>query len=100
MRFPFMRAVATAALIVGVFAGLAVSPAAATNIGNEGCTPGYWKNHTASWEEYATTDKLKFVFSRGTDLPFTDPATPADVRQFANSTMLDALNFKGGPGLA
>lgn len=37
-----------------------VPPAAA-----EGCTPGYWRNHTDRWQNYATTDSFAGVFSAG-----------------------------------
>lgn len=65
------------------------SVAGATNIGNEGCTPGYWKNHTESWEEYSPTLKLKFVF-----------AFPAGLAAMGEDTMLTALSYQGGPGVA
>ena len=87
----FTVAGAVAALVGCLFA---VAPAGhAENIGNQGCTPGYWKNHTDNWFEDAanqvpipTTRKLSvagFV---------TSP-------QFANTTLLQALSLKGGPSL-
>jgi hypothetical protein len=41
------------AVSVGVVAGLLgfAAPADATNIGEDGCTPGYWKTHTEDWLE-------------------------------------------------
>ena len=62
-----------------------LSPAAAVNIGNEGCTPGYWKNHTEDWQEYTTSSKLKFNFVLG--------EFAADI---GDTTFLQALRFKGG----
>jgi hypothetical protein len=63
-----------------------VSAAHATGTGHEGCTPGYWKNHTDSWEE-ATPDQLvKFHFADAT-------------AHVANWTMLQGLQAKGGPGV-
>jgi hypothetical protein len=62
-------------------------PAGATNIGNEGCTPGYWKNHTSNWEEYGPNTKLGSVF-----------VIPSGLTATANTTMLEALNFGGGRG--
>lgn len=53
--------------------------------GDEGCTPGYWKNHLGSWEGYAPNDLVSSVFTG---------ASP-----FASNTLLEALNFGGGPGL-
>ena len=64
------------------------SPAVATGIGNEGCTPGYWKNHPDSWEEYTPDTKLGDLWT-----------FPAELSGFADWTMLDALNAQGGPGL-
>jgi hypothetical protein len=60
--------------------------ASAANIGQEGCTPGYWKNHTSNWEEYRTTTKLGTVF---TSLAGT---------KYADMTLLQALSLKGGSG--
>jgi hypothetical protein len=67
---------------------IAVAPANAVNIGNEGCTPGYWKNHTENWEEYAPTSLLRSQWE-----------FPAQLSQFGNLTMLEALQLKGGPGI-
>jgi hypothetical protein len=52
----------TLACTLLVAAGLAAAPAAsnANAIGYQGCTPGYWKNHTDNWQE-TSDDKL---FSR------------------------------------
>jgi hypothetical protein len=54
--------------------------------GREGCTPGYWKNHTESWEGYAPDEALSVVFA----------ATPA---QYASTTLLQGLSFNGGNGV-
>ncbi|HSL83318.1 MAG TPA: hypothetical protein VLF66_11125, partial [Thermoanaerobaculia bacterium] len=57
---------------------------------NQGCTPGYWKTHTASWPPtgYSTTQKVKDVFSEADFWPGV-----------GNSTLLQALDFGGGSGL-
>ncbi len=73
---------AVAVTIVGFGA-----PAQAKNIGNEGCTPGYWKNHTDNWQEAAPTDLLASKYSSVAD------SSIADV------TMLEALRLKGGSGV-
>lgn len=62
----------------------------------EGCTLGFWKNHTGqgpgnqanAWAEtgYDTNDKLDEVFDIPGDLDFD-----------GDETLLDALNFRGGP---
>jgi hypothetical protein len=30
--------------------------------GDDGCTPGYWKNHTSSWSGYSPNDLFNTVF--------------------------------------
>jgi hypothetical protein len=51
--------------------------------GDEGCTPGYWKNHVESWQVYAPGATLTSVF--GSDA--------------LSGTLLDALGFGGGSGI-
>jgi hypothetical protein len=93
----------TLALVAGLATAFVVtiSPAHAVNIGNEGCTPGYWKNHPESWQEAGNA-------SPNTPLTFDHPS--ADIPPFAPTsddldgngnpdTFLEALHFKGGPGL-
>lgn len=55
--------------------------------GNQGCTPGYWKNHTGSWTStpYRPHLLVSGVFS---------PVPSA----LANWTLLQALDGGGGPG--
>lgn len=56
--------------------------------GDEGCTPGYWKNHLSSWAAtgFSTSQTLEDVF----DVP--------DEFGLDNRTLLQALNFQGGTG--
>jgi hypothetical protein len=68
------------------------SPVGATNIGNEGCTPGYWKNHTDNWFEdvgvpIPATKTLAGAGYAPSSVPGTD-------------TLLMALSYHGGPGAA
>lgn len=79
------------ALIAGMLVGAA--PAQATNIGNEGCTPGYWKNHTDNWLEdpYTPISSAKPIYMHGA-FYVTAP--------LRNDTFLDALSYRGGPGAA
>jgi hypothetical protein len=90
-------------LAVGLTSALVftMAPAHATNIGEEGCTPGYWKNHTDAWQEAGP-------LSPNTPLTYDHPS--ADIPPFAptssdldsdgtTDTFLSALSFKGGPGL-
>ena len=60
----------------------------ATNIGNEGCTPGYWKNHTSNWEDYSPTQTLDDLFN-----------FPDTLASFRDDTLLQALSYPGGSGL-
>lgn len=64
----------------------AATPAAAHPIGNEGCTPGFWKNHPDEWPIANST--LEQVYN----VP--------DAFGLDNKTLLQALSFEGGPGLA
>jgi hypothetical protein len=82
-----IRALIVAGALAAGAAGFAAAPADATNIGNEGCTPGYWKNHTDNWEEYAASDPL--------DWQFNFPDSLAGMR---DDTWLEALGYGGGPG--
>lgn len=89
MKRSLSMVLATAALALGIWC--APGQAGATNIGNEGCTPGYWKNHTGSWEEFTPNSPLNVYASN-----FTFPDALAKYR---TATFLEALNFKGGPGV-
>ena len=80
------RLSACAALLAVVATG--ALPAAATNIGSQGCTPGYWKNHTSSWEEYRPGSLLRNNF-----------AIPNGLAAFRQDTFLDALRYGGGSGV-
>jgi hypothetical protein len=53
--------------------------------GDEGCTPGYWKNHLGSWVGYAPGQTVGSVFTGSL---------------YGSSTLLQALNFGGGSGVA
>jgi hypothetical protein len=61
----------------------------------EGCTPGYWKNHTDSWVVYSPEDLIGNVFGLWDDW-FNLREELSDI---ADYTLLEALNFKGGPGI-
>lgn len=89
MRLQSVRTAFVATLAVLV-TSLAPGSASATAIGEEGCTPGYWKNHTDNWLEteegdisYATDERFGDVFDVDYDV-----------------TLLDALQGGGGNGLA
>jgi hypothetical protein len=79
--------------------GLVTAPASAVDTGDNGCTPGYWKNHTDSWQEYAPSQLLGDDLRPGDgEAYFAFAADPAYAR-FADVTFLQALRLKGGPGL-
>ena len=54
--------------------------------GEEGCTPGYWKNHTTAWDQYRPNQTVGSVFSGAT-------------ASLADDTLLQALNYGGGSGV-
>jgi hypothetical protein len=74
------------AIACSIVAG-GVTSASAVGTGNEGCTPGYFKNHPGVWEEYKPTDTLASVFP------------DADLGQYGQTTLLQALSFGGGSDL-
>ena len=57
--------------------------------GDEGCTPGYWKNHTDSWlpTGFSTGQSVVSVFSAASAFP-----------TLASNSLLTALDDGGGPG--
>jgi hypothetical protein len=58
-------------------------------LGNQGCTPGYWKNHTDSWPPtgYSPSQSVLSVFAGAIRFP-----------QLGTATLVQALSFGGGPG--
>jgi uncharacterized repeat protein (TIGR01451 family) len=58
--------------------------------GDQGCTPGYWKNHTDSWPAtgYAPSQSVGSVFSAASGYP-----------DAASASLLQALDFGGGSGV-
>jgi hypothetical protein len=66
-------------------------PANAVGVGEEGCTPGYWKNHTESWLENSNPASLYPTTTTMASVGFMNPRS--------GETFLMALNYKGGSGL-
>jgi hypothetical protein len=60
-------------------------------MGNQGCTPGYWKNHPLAWNytDYTPDVLIGDVWSSANEV----------VPSLADHTLLEALNFGGGGGL-
>ena len=54
--------------------------------GDEGCTPGYWKNHTSAWDVYSPMQTVGSVFSGAS-------------ASLADDTLLQALSYQGGTDL-
>jgi len=92
-RFDTVNNVPLADLIIEEFRGpLGIASVGCTPpvVGeDEGCTPGYWKNHPAAWGPTGlnTTDLVGSVFSN------------AALYGLDDSTLLEALRFRGGRGL-
>lgn len=57
----------------------------ALEAGPDGCSLGFWKNHTGAWQGFATNQTVGSVFNN---------AAP-----FHNTSLLDALSLRGGPGI-
>ncbi len=88
-----IRSLAVGLSAATLVTGLAAAPTGATNIGTEGCTPGYWKNHTDSWweDEFTTISPDRPLYAGGA-FWVTTP--------LRGDTFLDALSYQGGPGAA
>jgi hypothetical protein len=58
--------------------------------GAQGCTPGYWKNHPLAWGPtgYTTGRAINTVF-----------VIPSSLSSLGSATMVQALEFGGGPGI-
>jgi hypothetical protein len=74
-RLDLMRRIAIMVMVVAALAagtavakkadgGASKGDAAATQYGtkDQGCTPGFWKNHTNVWSGYSPSDKFNAVF--------------------------------------
>jgi hypothetical protein len=86
MRGSRVRGLAVFAAVV-VMGLVAATPGGAwTDNPTQGCTPGYWKNHTDSWVTYTPTQTVDSVFTG---------AEPS----LGSATLLDALSFPGGSDL-
>jgi hypothetical protein len=68
-------------------------------VGDEGCTPGFWKNHPDCWcDSYTPTMDADDVF---TALQDPNYASYSDKKcDFDTDSLLDALKYGGGRGLA
>jgi hypothetical protein len=78
------RVLGAAVAAVALAAGL-LGPASANVVGHEGCTPGYWKNHTDNWEEASPNQLVITIYD----------VSPA----LLLVTLEQALSLQGGPGV-
>jgi hypothetical protein len=81
-------ALLTAVLVIAVAAGPAAATDGSTDCG--GCSPGYWKNHPEQWVNtgYSPSQTLNTLFT-----------FPSSLASIGNNTLMEALNFSGGPTL-
>lgn len=86
--------VALAAMLAFVPAAPAVAHCEEEVCEQQGCTPGYWKNHHASWQVYTPATSLGDVFFYGGWL-----GTNSGYASFAGHTFDDALSYGGGSGI-
>jgi uncharacterized repeat protein (TIGR01451 family) len=79
--------------------------------GEDGCTPGFWKNNARKWNASAWCDEYDDVddgegYSRGSDgfplfedvfdITLPEPLRAKGKNTYTNPTLLDALNANGG----
>jgi hypothetical protein len=83
----------SSAIACSIVAG-AVGTAGANNTGQQGCTPGYWKNHTNNWLE---DEDGKKSYQPGQAVSDVFPAV-ASYESLQGTTFLQALQGGGGPG--
>jgi hypothetical protein len=78
-------------VLLALVSAVAASAHVPTPDGNEGCTPGFWKNNLIAWESTSPN-----VYSPNTTLEsvFNVP----DSLGLDNTTFLEALNFQGNIG--
>lgn len=82
--------------LFAVFAVLALLfVVAAPAIAHQGCTPGFWKNNLVVWETTGFTPETTLAAA----FPAVTAASWARYGIDSSDTLLDALNYGGGPGL-
>ena len=88
LRSRFIKPLAAVVLGAALVVPLAAGPASANLPGDEGCTPGFWKNHPAAWAwtGYSPTQRVDSVWT-----------VPSSLSALADDTLMDALGYSGGP---
>lgn len=83
------------AIVAALVAALLIAGPTAVQADTQGdtdaCTPGYWKNHEANWEEYQPHWRLGNIH-----LEFLPDDPVFD--QWRDLTLREALRLRGGPG--
>ena len=70
--------------------------------GDDGCTPGFWKNHPDCWcESYNPEDPVANIFTALQDPNYIDLGGQGkkDKWDVDTDTLMDAINYGGGRGL-
>jgi len=62
--------------------------------GNEGCTPGYWKNHPEQWDGVAPDATSTIIYTLKFNATFG--VTPTQSGLPDTATLMDAVNLGGG----
>jgi hypothetical protein len=84
--------VAVGVALVATMMPILGGTAFANKTGNEGCTPGFWRNHPEDWQEYnPDTKTVGRMFSQ---VPLPDDVQDA----YGDTLAIDALEFEGGSG--
>ena len=82
-----VRSILVAGAMLVMMMGNALPVSADAGGNTEGCTPGFWKNHTSIWQEYSPTQTIGSVFANA----------PAP---YASMTLLQGLSLQGGSGVS
>lgn len=98
-----VRLLVIATVSLGLVASLVAVASADSQVGgDQGCTPGYWKNHLDNWPSLVSTDD---DFGNGDARPtsiidhrFSD-LNPFGLGAYESKTLAQALGFKGGTGI-
>jgi hypothetical protein len=81
---------------------LVVQPSFAPIIPTEGCTPGFWKNpiHFDQWVDFNPTDSIGAVLTAAyPEYGLTGWTWPTCISGLYGDTLLEVLQYKGGPEL-
>lgn len=86
----FAQRLMAVALVSSSAMAVSALPASATMSGTQGCTPGYYKNHLDAFAMagYSPTQTIGSIWT-----------LPAELAQYRDTTLIDALQGGGGSGL-